>query len=90
MPGRSFDYADKVFEFSKALSEITDIRSKPQINTQSVLMSSLIMHLARLGSLNTLDVELRLPKKIESYIGKDKPGVDTIGEVFTKIITAIP
>ncbi|MEA1877731.1 MAG: hypothetical protein U9N86_12815 [Bacteroidota bacterium] len=83
---RFFDYTDKVFGFSKAMSEITDIRTKPQINTQSVLMSSFIMHLTRLGSLNALDVELRLPKKIKSFIGKDKPSVDTIGEVFTKII----
>ena len=83
---RFFDYADKVFNFSKTLSEITDTRSKAQISTQSVLISSLIMQLTRLGSLNALDAELRLPKKIESFIGKDKPSVDTIGEVFTKII----
>ena len=83
---RFFDYADKVFDFSKALSEITDTRSKPQISTQSVLMSSFIMHLTRLGRLNALDAELRLPKRIESFIGKDKPSVDTIGGVFTKII----
>jgi hypothetical protein len=82
---RFFDYADKVFDFSESLSQITDIRSKPQIDTRSVLISSLIMQLTRLGSLNALDAELRLPKKIESFIGKDKPSVDTIGEVFTKI-----
>lgn len=83
---RFFDYADKVFGFDKAMSGITDIRLKPQINTRSVLMSSFIMQLTRLGSLNALDVELRLPKKIESFIGKNKPSVDTIGEVFTKIV----
>ncbi len=82
---RFFDYADKVFDLSKSLSQITDIRSRPQIDTRSVLISSLIMQLTRLGSLNALDAELRLPKKIESFIGKDKPSVDTIGEVFTKI-----
>jgi len=82
---RFFDYTDKVFGFSKALSEITDTRSTPRISTQSVLLSSSIMHLTRLGSLNALDVELRLPKRIESFIGKDKPSVDTIGRVFTKI-----
>ncbi|MFH1613514.1 MAG: hypothetical protein ABIG61_00310 [Planctomycetota bacterium] len=85
---RFFDYTDKVFDFSKALSEITDTRSKPQINTQSVLMSSFIMHLTRLGSLNALDTELRLPKRIENFIGKDKPSVDTIGRVFAKIVPA--
>ena len=83
---RFFDYADKVFNFSESLSQITDIRSKPQIDTRSVLISSLIMQLTRLGSLNALDSELRLPRKIESFIGKDKPSVDTIGKVFTKII----
>ena len=83
---RFFGYADKVFDFNKMLSEITDTRAKPQISTQSILISSLIMHLTRLGSLNALDVELRLPKKVESFIGKDKPSVDTIGRVFTKII----
>jgi len=83
---RFFDYTDKVFDFSKALSEITDTRSKPQISTQSVLISSLIMQLTRLGSLNALDAQLRLPKRVDSFIGKDKPSVDTIGEVFKKII----
>lgn len=83
---RFFGYADKVFDFSKALSQITDTRLKPQINTQSVLISSLIMLLTRRGSLNAMDVELRLPKKVESFIGKNKPSIDTIGKVFAKII----
>jgi hypothetical protein len=82
---RFFDYSDKVFGFSKSLSEITDTRVKPQINTQSVLMSSIIMQLTRLGSLNALDTELRLPKRIENFIGKDKPSIDTIGRVFADI-----
>ena len=82
---RFFDYVDKVFNFSESLSKITDTRSKPQIDTQSVLMSSFIMQLTRRGSLNALDSELRLPEKLERFIGKDKPSVDTIGEVFTKL-----
>ena len=43
------------------------------------------MQLTRLGSLNALDVELRLPGKVESFIGNNKPSVDTISRVFTKI-----
>ena len=43
------------------------------------------MHLTRLGSLNALDVKLRLPKRIERFVGQKKPSVDTIGRVFTKI-----
>lgn len=82
---RFFDYSDKVFGFSKSLCKITDTRVKPQISTQSVLMSSFIMQITRMGSLNALDVELSLPKKIENFIGKDKPSVDTIGRIYTKI-----
>ncbi len=59
---------------------------KPQISTLSVLLSSFIMHLTRRGSLNALDTEMRLPKKADGVIGKNKPSVDTIGRVFTKII----
>jgi len=43
------------------------------------------MHTTRLGSLNALDVELRLPKRIESLIGQNTPSADTIGRVFAKI-----
>jgi hypothetical protein len=82
---RFLDYTDKVFGFSQALSDITDTRSASRISTPSILWSSVAMHVTRLGSLNALGVELRLPKKIEGLIGKDKPSVDTIGRVFAKI-----
>jgi hypothetical protein len=85
---RFFDYIDKVFNFSRVLSEINDTRSKPRFTTHSVLLSSFIMLLTRRGSLNALEVEMRLPKKIEGFIGKVKPSVDTIGRVFTKICSA--
>jgi hypothetical protein len=82
---RFSDYIDKVFDFGRRLSEITDTRLKPHINTLSVLLSGFTMHVTRLGSLNAMDVELHLPKKLESIIGNVTPGVDTIGRVFTKI-----
>ena len=82
---RFLDYTDKVFGLSQALSEITDTRPASRIPTPSVLWSSFIMHVTRLGSLNALDVELRLPKRIEGLMGPDKPSADTIGRVFAKI-----
>jgi hypothetical protein len=82
---RFLDYTDKLFGLSQALSVITDTRSASRIPTPSILWSSFIMHVTRLGSLNALDVELRLPKKIESLIGQNKPSADTIGRVFAKI-----
>lgn len=82
---RFSDYIDKVFDFGRRLCEITDTRVRPHIGTLSVLLSSFTMHVTRLGSLNAMDVELHLPKKMEGLIGTAKPGVDTIGRVFTKI-----
>jgi len=82
---RFFDYIDKVFDFSRRLSEITDARARPHISTLSVLLSSFAMQVTRLGSLNALDVELHLPKKLAGIIGNVTVGVDTIGRVFTKI-----
>ena len=86
MFGRFLDYCNKVFDFSRRLSKITDTRVKPQISTRSALWSGFIMQLTRRGSLNALDAEMRLPKKVDGIIGKNKPSVDTIGRVFTKII----
>jgi hypothetical protein len=82
---RFFEYIDKVFGFNRRLGEITDARARPHIGTLPVLLSSFAMQVTRLGSLNALDVELHLPKKIEGIIGNVIPGVDTIGRVFTKI-----
>ena len=82
---RFFDYIDNIFDFSNRLSEITDTRVKPHIRTLSVLLSSFVMQVTRLGSLNALDVELHLPKKVASITDDDIPSIDTISRVFTKI-----
>ena len=82
---RFSDYIDKVFDFGRRLREITDTRVRPHISTLSVLLSSFTMHVTRLGSLNAMDAELHLPKKLESIIGNVTPSIDTIGRVFTKI-----
>jgi len=82
---RFLDYADKVFDFSRALSAIADGRRRPHIPTGAVLMSSFIMHLTRLGSLNALDSERRLPKRLDRFIGPRKPSADTIGRVYSQV-----
>lgn len=84
---RFISYIDKVFDFNEKLSKIKDTRKKPHIKTKSVLLSSFVMLTTRLGSLNALDTELHLPKKLANLIGKVKHSVDTIGRVYTKIIT---
>lgn len=82
---RFFDYIDKVFDFHRRLGEITDTRARPYIDTLPVVLSSFAMQATRLSSLNALDVELHLPKKLEGIIGNVTPSIDTIGRVFAKI-----
>lgn len=82
---RFFDYIDKVFDFQDRLSEITDTRMRPQIGTLPAVLSSFVMQITRLGSLNALDVELHVPKKLNNMIGNVAPSIDTIGRVFAKI-----
>lgn len=82
---RFLNYADKVFDFTAAILTISDTRSRPQIPTHSILFSTLAMVLTRLGSLNAMEVELRLPRKLNTVIGDNKPSADTIGRVFTQI-----
>jgi len=84
---RFIAYANKVFDFSRSLSSITDTRLRPRIPTAAVLMSSFLMHLTRLGSLNAFDSERRVPKKLEPFIGLHKPGADTIARVHKHINT---
>jgi hypothetical protein len=82
---RFFDYIDKVFDFKDRLSEISDTRIRPQIGTLATVLSSFVMQITRLGSLNALDVELHVPKKLKDIIGNVAPSMDTIGRVFAKI-----
>ncbi len=82
---RFIAYVNKVFDFSRSLSTITDTRLRPRVPTAAVLMSSFLMHLTRLGSLNAFDSERRVPKKLEPFIGPHKPSADTIARVYTRI-----
>jgi hypothetical protein len=45
------------------------------------------MFVLRQGSLNAIDTELHLPKRMEKLIGKRKPSGDSIGRVFAGIHT---
>jgi hypothetical protein len=82
MLNRFFRYTDKVFGLGQALDTLRDGRQAPQIPTRSVWLSSLVMFLSRLGSLNGLDKELRMPKRLGVLLGPRKPSGDTIGDVF--------
>ncbi|MGA2876742.1 MAG: transposase [Nitrososphaerales archaeon] len=62
------------------LSRITDSRKQPQIPTFTIAVSVLAMHLARLGSLNSLE-QLKDSFALRKLVGADLPSADSLGRV---------
>jgi hypothetical protein len=75
-------YVEKVYDFDRSVHKLKDSRLKPQIPTSSVWLSGFLMYLTRRGSLNAMEKELRLPKRLDGIIGCRKPSADTIGRVY--------
>jgi hypothetical protein len=71
---------NKLFDFDARLDAITDIRSKPQIGLDVVLKSVFTMIATRRGSLNSMELELRLPKSAPGL-----PSADTISRLLSNI-----
>ena len=89
MLSRFFRYIDKVFDFSKAVAKLKDARLKPQIATTAIWLSAFVMFATRRRSLNAIEVDLRVPKRLDNLIGPRKPSVDTIGRDFCLIDTEL-
>ena len=84
---RFCDYIDKIFNFGNNIKDIKDNRELPEIPTKNIWLSGMFMFVLRLGSLNAVDTELHLPKRMEKLIGKRKPSGDSIGRVFAEMDT---
>jgi hypothetical protein len=80
-------YIEKVFDFSASLATLEDSRAKPQIPTASVWTSAFVLFVTRLGSLNALESELRVPGRLEGLVGRRKPSADTIGRIMGEIFS---
>jgi len=74
-------YIDKVFDFGSCLPGLTDERQKPQIETQAAFLSAFTMFATGRKSLNAVEAELRMPKRLDELIGKRKPSADSIGRI---------
>lgn len=84
--GRFLDYAEKVFELSDVLSQITDSRSLPQIPTITVAKSVLVMSSSRLGSLNAIE-QLKGSAKLRKHVEDSLPSADSLGRIFALVDT---
>jgi hypothetical protein len=82
MMARFCRYVEKVFDLSTQLENLLDSRSKPQIPTSAVFLSALMMFVTRLGSVNALEAELRVPKRWDGVVGGRKPSADSIGRII--------
>jgi len=82
MMSRFCRYVDKVFGFDSTVRRLTDARRKPQIPCAAAWTSAFVMSATRLRSLNAIDSELRMPRRLDGLIGPRKPSADTIGRVL--------
>ncbi len=80
-------YIEKVFNFSHFLSRITDSRQVPRIPSATVWLSAIIMFVTRRRSLNAIDGELRVPRRLDKFVGPIKPSGDSIGRIFAQMDT---
>jgi hypothetical protein len=78
-------YVEKVFDFGDRVSALRDQRQRPRIPTSAIWMSAFAMFAMHRGSLNAIESELRVPKRLDGLVGSAKPSADRIGDVFCLI-----
>ena len=88
MLSRFFRYIDKGFSFGTWWVSLSDARVRPRCPTTAVWVSAFLMFATRRGSLNGIEQDLRVPKRLEGLLGADKPSADTIGRVFALMDSA--
>ena len=85
MMARFCRYADKVFDLGSKIEMLHDDRARPQIPTSAIWSSTFAMFCLRLGSLNALESELRVPRRLDALVQPRKPSADTIARVYGHI-----
>jgi hypothetical protein len=78
-------YIDKVFDFGDRVRTLRDQRQRPRIPTSAIWMSAFAMFAMHRGSLNAIESQLRIPKRLDGLVGSNKPSADRIGDVFCLI-----
>jgi hypothetical protein len=76
--GRLAKYLDRVWRFSKLVRKLKDRRKNPSTPTTSVFLGLFGMLSVRLGSLNQLETQFKIPGRWERWVGLRMPSADTI------------
>lgn len=82
MMRRFCSYIQKVFDFSKHLRGLRDLRKRPRIPTASIWGSVFFLFVLCHRSLNAMAQDLRAPKRLEKLMGRIKPSADRMGDVL--------
>ena len=77
-------YAEKVYGLCSQLRLVQDGRVNARILTQSVLLSFLMLQLARLGSLNAFE-QMKAPPAWKKWLGNAQPSADVMGKVLDSL-----
>ncbi len=85
MLARFSRYLEKVFDFGQLVATVQDSRRKPQIPATAIWASAFAMSVLRSGSLNAIESALRLPRRLEKFVGPIRPSADTVGRVAGQI-----
>jgi len=81
---RVLRYARGVLALDQAVGQIQEPRLRPQIAIHRIILSTLVMFLTRLGSLNALEQSARAPFW-HQWLGAGVPSPDTIARVACQI-----
>jgi hypothetical protein len=82
MMSRFCRYIEKIFDFGQTCRELKDSRKRPQISTLAVWTSAFFLFVTGRKSLNAMEGQLRIPRRMEALIGSRKPSADTMGRVM--------
>jgi hypothetical protein len=85
MMARFCAYIDKVFQFRQQVATLTDSRPQPVIPTKAVFATAFTMFATRRGSLNGMDKERRLHRRLQDLVGPRVPSADTVGRVYAQL-----
>ena len=77
-------YAERVYGVKQIIEGIRDLREAARIRTGRVVTATLVMRLARLGSLNRLE-QSRRNAYWRKWLGGRLPGADTMGRVVARL-----
>ena len=66
-------YIDEVFDFGDRVGTLRDERQRPRIPTSAIWMSAFAMFAMHRGSLNAIELELRVPKRWMAWWVRTSP-----------------